>query len=59
VTRRGNRRLPIFFGDDDRTLYLRLLREGGAAAEQEAALARPLRPGRPGRKPKQPAASGK
>ena len=25
VTQRGNRRLPVFFGDDDRTLYLRLL----------------------------------
>jgi putative transposase len=32
VTQRGNRRLPIFFRDDDRTLYLRLVREGCAAA---------------------------
>ena len=28
VTQRGNRRLPVFFSDDDRSLYLALLREG-------------------------------
>jgi len=28
VTQRGNRRLPIFFSDEDRKLYLGLLREG-------------------------------
>jgi len=28
VTQRGNRRLPIFFEDGDRALYLELLREG-------------------------------
>ncbi|WP_404714079.1 transposase [Sphingomonas sp. MMS24-J13] len=27
VTQRGNRRLPVFFGDDDRILYLRLVAE--------------------------------
>lgn len=32
VTQRGNRRLPVFFGDDDRRLYLELLREGCARA---------------------------
>ncbi|WP_114953075.1 transposase [Sphingosinicella terrae] len=32
VTQRGNRRLPIFFGDDDRKLYLALLRDGCAGA---------------------------
>jgi putative transposase len=32
VTQRGNRRLPVFFGDADRRLYLELLREGIAAA---------------------------
>lgn len=32
VTQRGNRRLPIFFCDEDRHLYLRLLRDGCAAA---------------------------
>ena len=32
VTQRGNRRLPVFFSDDDRRLYLALLREGCAAA---------------------------
>ncbi len=32
ITQRGNRRLPVFFGDDDRRLYLGLLREGCAAA---------------------------
>ncbi|RYE47541.1 MAG: transposase [Hyphomicrobiales bacterium] len=32
VTQRGNRRLPIFFGDEDRALYLSLLRDGCAAA---------------------------
>ena len=31
VTQRGNR-LPIFFSDDDRALYLGLLRAGCAAA---------------------------
>ena len=33
VTQRGNRRLPVFFGDDDRRLYLELLREGCAGAK--------------------------
>jgi putative transposase len=28
VTQRGNRRLPVFFSDEDRSLYLTLLREG-------------------------------
>lgn len=28
VTQRGNRRLPVFFGDPDRALYLSLLHEG-------------------------------
>ena len=28
VTQRGNRRLPIFFSDDDRRLYLALIRDG-------------------------------
>jgi putative transposase len=28
VTQRGNRRLPVFFSDDDRRLYLALIREG-------------------------------
>ena len=32
VTQRGNRRLPIFFGEGDRSLYLRLLREGCAGS---------------------------
>jgi putative transposase len=32
VTQRGNRRLPVFFGDDDRRAYLALLREGCVAA---------------------------
>ena len=32
VTQRGNRRQPVFFCDDDRSLYLGLLREGCAAA---------------------------
>ena len=32
VTQRGNRRLPVFFGDDDRGLYLRLVSESCAAA---------------------------
>ena len=31
VTQRGNRRLPVFFGDDDRRLYLGLLGTGLAA----------------------------
>jgi len=33
VTQRGNRRQPVFFCDDDRSLYLGLLREGCAAAQ--------------------------
>ena len=33
VTQRGNRRLPIFFGDDDRRLYLALVSEGCAKAD--------------------------
>jgi len=32
VTQRGNRRLPIFFSDDDRRTYLALLRDGCAQA---------------------------
>ena len=32
VTQRGNRRLPVFFSDDDRRLYLALLTEGARAA---------------------------
>lgn len=32
VTQRGNRRLPVFFGDDDRALYLALVAEGCAKA---------------------------
>lgn len=32
VTQRGNRRLPIFFSDDDRRVYLALLRDGCAQA---------------------------
>lgn len=32
VTQRGNRRLPVYFSDADRTLYLALLRDGCAAA---------------------------
>ncbi|MES2497148.1 MAG: transposase [Pseudomonadota bacterium] len=32
VTQRGNRRQPVFFSDDDRDLYLQLLREGCARA---------------------------
>ncbi|MEO6717600.1 MAG: transposase [Novosphingobium sp.] len=32
ITQRGNRRLPVFFGDDDRKLYCRLLAEGCARA---------------------------
>ncbi|MBY0303583.1 MAG: transposase [Sphingomonas sp.] len=31
ITQRGNRRLPIFFGDDDRAEYLMLVRAGCAA----------------------------
>jgi hypothetical protein len=38
VTQRGNRRLPVFFGDDDRRLYLQLL-----AAASRAAKPRPRR----------------
>ena len=33
VTQRGNRRLPVFFGDEDRRLYLDLLRDGLARAD--------------------------
>ena len=33
VTQRGNRWLPVFFSDDDRILYLQLLREGLARAD--------------------------
>ncbi|WP_208634149.1 transposase [Rhizorhabdus wittichii] len=33
VTQRGNRKQPIFFGDEDRRLYLRLLREGCLRAQ--------------------------
>ncbi len=33
VTQRGNRRQPIFFCDDDRLLYLELVRAGCAAAQ--------------------------
>ena len=32
VTQRGNRRLPVFFGDDDRRLYLQLLAAASRAA---------------------------
>lgn len=32
VTQRGNRRLPIFFGDDDRRAYLDLIAEGARAS---------------------------
>ena len=32
VTQRGNRRLPVFFCDEDREVYLELLREGCAKA---------------------------
>lgn len=32
VTQRGNRRQPVFFSDNDRKLYLELLRAGCAAA---------------------------
>ncbi len=32
VTQRGNRRLPVFFNDDDRRLYCQLLVEGCASA---------------------------
>ncbi len=32
VTQRGNRRLPVFFSDADRALYLELLRDGCAGA---------------------------
>ena len=33
VTQRGNRRLPVFFSDDDRRLYLDLLRDGCRQAQ--------------------------
>ncbi len=32
VTQRGNRRLPVFFSDDDRELHLAEVRDGCAAA---------------------------
>lgn len=32
VTQRGNRRLPVFFGDDDRRAYLDLIAEGARAS---------------------------
>ena len=32
VTQRGNRRQPVFFSNDDRRLYLKLVSEGSAAA---------------------------
>lgn len=32
VTQRGNRRLPVFFSDNDRRLYLRLLGDAGSAS---------------------------
>lgn len=32
VTQRGNRGMAVFFGDEDRALYLRLLREAGEAS---------------------------
>ena len=35
VTQRGNLRQPLFFSDEDRMLYLDLLREGCAAARVE------------------------
>lgn len=35
ITQRGNRRQPVFFSDDDRRLYLDLLRQGCAAAGVE------------------------
>jgi putative transposase len=35
VTQRGNRLEPVFFSDDDRLLYLDLLRQGCAAAHVE------------------------
>jgi putative transposase len=28
ITKRGNRRLPVFFSDDDRTLYCELVAAG-------------------------------
>lgn len=31
VTQRGNRRLPVFFGDEDRSAYLALVRDGCGA----------------------------
>jgi putative transposase len=33
VTQRGNRRLPVFFSDEDRALYCQLLRDGLAHAD--------------------------
>jgi len=33
VTQRGNRQLPIFFNDSDRSLYLKLVRDGCDAAD--------------------------
>ena len=35
ITQRGNRRQPIFFSDEDRLLYLDLVRQGCAAAHVE------------------------
>ena len=35
ITQRGNRRQPIFFSDEDRLLYLELVRQGCAAARVE------------------------
>lgn len=32
ITQRGNRRLPVFFSDEDRAAYLKLLSEGCAAS---------------------------
>lgn len=33
ITQRGNRGMPVFFGDDDRRLYLELVRQGCADAQ--------------------------
>lgn len=35
VTQRGNRRLPVFFNDEDRAVYLALVAKGCAAADVE------------------------
>lgn len=37
VTQRGNRRLPVFFSDDDRREYLKLVAAAIAAAGSRAA----------------------